>query len=188
MNQLSGEFIGNQLKMLRISHDKRIDEISKVTGFSKGYLSLLENGRRVPNYRALRKILLNGFGETLSSFFAKVLSDGANPGKKLLYQEPISLCGEQGNIIVEILLPIDASNGAELVRLTLLPEAVFDEEFKTSFRVYGHVLKGEVILKTSTETKLNPGNSFFYEGIRFSLSNISKDKTEMFLVFTPPAF
>jgi transcriptional regulator with XRE-family HTH domain len=64
-------FIAEQLKLLRLSTDKKITEIAEAVGFSVSYISQIENGKRELNYKVLRRILLNGFSETLSSFFAK---------------------------------------------------------------------------------------------------------------------
>ena len=172
--------------MLRISHDRKIDEIAKSSGFSPAYISQLENGRKTLNYRSLRRILLNGFGETLSSFLAKIM-DAENNSFRIL-ESSVKIPGDQNNIIVEIPVPVNTSNCPEIVKLTLFPGAVFDEEYKTSFKVSGYVLTGRVQFETDEKFEFASGAGFFYNGSNFKIINPGRENAEVILSFTPPVF
>lgn len=190
-------FIANQLKLLRLSTDKKITEIAEATGYTPSYISLIENGKRNLNYKILRRILLYGFGETLSSFFAKILEDESWFDKGKIYKTPFKLYSEDKNITVEILIPADASREIELVKVHLSPESTFEEEFKVDFKVYGTLLNGSVEIQSLDQIiKISRGESFLFfvqvedssEQADFRILNQSRDEADLFLIFTPPVF
>jgi len=197
--ELNGQFIAQQLKTLRLSMDKKITEIAEATGYAPSYISLIENGKRSLNYRILRRILLYGFGETLSSFLAKVLNDDTTSHDTQVYKTPLKLYNEDKTVSAQILIPMDISRGIELVKLTLLPGSSFEEEFKVDFKVHGAVLNGTVeIYYPDQKIEVSQNESFTlsiradlnYSSIRsnFRISNLSKSVADIIVVFTPPVF
>ncbi len=196
--EFDNEFIAQQLKILRLSMDKTINEIAEATGYSPSYISLIESGKRNLNYKNLRRILLYGFGETISSFFTKILEEDTNQTYETkVYKTPLKLYSEDKDVLVEILIPTDVAREIELVRINLSPGSTFEEDFKTDFRLYGTILNGTALiqnlgqnLKISThesfalKAKVNPA----LEQVDFKITNISENQTELLLIFTPPVF
>lgn len=197
--EFNGEFIAQQLKTLRLSMDKKITEIAEATGYTPSYISQIENGKRTLNYRILRRILLYGFGETLSSFLAKVLNDETSPHNAQIYKTPLKLYNEDKTVSAQILIPMDISRGIELVKITLSPNSSFEEEFKVDFKVHGAVLNGTVeIYCPDQKIEVSQNESFTlsvkadlnYNSIQpnFRISNLSKNIADIIVVFTPPVF
>ncbi len=196
-HELNNEFICQQLKLLRLSNDKKINEIAEATGYTPSYISLIENGKRNLNYKVLRRILLYGFGETLSSFFVKILEDDGLFNDSKIYKTPLKLYDEDKTTSVEILIPTNASREIELVKVHLSEGAVFEDNFKIDFKVYGTVLNGVVEAHTPKQkAKIHQRESFLFfiqvedalEQTYFKISNISKSESELLLIFTPPVF
>lgn len=196
--EFDNEFLAQQLKLLRLSTDKTINEIAEATGYSQSYISLIESGKRNLNYKNLRRILLYGFGETISSFFTKILEEDTNQTYETkLYKTPLKLYSEDKNIIVEILIPADIAREIELVKISLSPGSTFEEDFRTDFRVYGTLLNGTAIIQNSGQNlKISTRESFVLkakvnpalEQVDFKIINSSENQTELLLIFTPPVF
>lgn len=196
--EFDNEFLAQQLKLLRLSTDKTINEIAEATGYSQSYISLIESGKRNLNYKNLRRILLYGFGETISSFFTKILEEDTNQTYETkLYKTPLKLYSEDKNIIVEILIPADIAREIELVKISLSPGSTFEEDFRTDFRVYGTLLNGTAIIQNSGQNlKISTRESFVLkakvnpalEQVDFKIINSSENQTEILLIFTPPVF
>lgn len=196
--EFDNEFLAQQLKLLRLSTDKTINEIAEATGYSQSYISLIESGKRNLNYKNLRRILLYGFGETISSFFTKILEEDTNQTYETkLYKTPLKLYSEDKNIIVEILIAADVAREIELVKISLSPGSTFEEDFRTDFRVYGTLLNGTAIIQNSGQNlKISTRESFVLkakvnpalEQVDFKIINSSENQTELLLIFTPPVF
>lgn len=196
--EFDNEFLAQQLKLLRLSTDKTINEIAEATGYSQSYISLIESGKRNLNYKNLRRILLYGFGETISSFFTKILEEDTNQTYETkLYKTPLKLYSEDKNIIVEILIAADIAREIELVKISLSPGSTFEEDFRTDFRVYGTLLNGTAIIQNSGQNlKISTHESFVLkakvnpalEQVDFKIINSSENQTELLLIFTPPVF
>ncbi len=195
--EFSCEFIAQQLKLLRLSTDKTINEIAEATGYSPSYISLIESGKRNLNYKNLRRILLYGFGETISSFFTKILEENtAQTYEAKVYKNPLKLYSEDKSITIEILIPTDLSREIEIVKIILSPNSTFEEDFTTDFRVYGTILKGTAMVKNPEHNlKISAGESFVLrtkanpqEQVDFKVINTSENQTELILTFIPPVF
>lgn len=185
-------FIAEQLKLLRLSTDKKITEIAEAVGFSVSYISQIENGKRELNYKVLRRILLNGFSETLSSFFAKIFDQSTDDNSSRVYETPFKLYNEDRTVGVEILIPTNSAREIEVVKLYLKPNSSFDDEFRFDFKLYGHVQSGEILIEHSSDKLIvSQGksfvlNSFYEQNIR--ITNHSECLSEVLLIFTPPVF
>ncbi|MCX7763096.1 MAG: helix-turn-helix domain-containing protein [Candidatus Kryptonium sp.] len=205
--KLDNELIAQQLKTLRLSTDKKITEVAEATGYTPSYISLIENGKRNLNYKILRKILLYGFGETLSSFFAKILDheskfdtfdEDTSPDLQI-YKTPFKLYNEDKTVAIQILIPTDASRGIELVKVILSEGSIFEDEFTTNFKLQGTVLNGMVEIQHNgqrTEVLQNESFSLLVKTTLyqpnstggFKILNLSKGTSEILLLFTPPVF
>lgn len=201
--ELNTEFIAHQLKTLRLSSDKKITEIAEATGYTPAYISLIENGKRNLTYKILRRILLYGFNETISSFFAKIFDEEStlteNVDNIRVYRIPIKLHNEDKTIAIQILIPTDASRGIELVKITLFKGSVFDEEFTFAFNLQGIVLSGaievqyinqrfEVHEDESFNINIKTDSSQLNLACNLKISNPSSDLSEVILLFNPPVF
>ncbi len=195
-NEFDNEFIATQLKLLRLSTDKKISEIAESTGFAKSYISYIENGKRNITYKVLRRILLDGFGETLSSFFAKILDEQDQHNPKV-FKTLFKLYNEDKTTSVEILIPTNASREIELIKVRLSPGSIFEEKFKIDFKLYGTVLNGLVEVQNSNKKAIIPkGESFLFriqvedilDQAHLKISNVSENEAELLLIFTPPVF
>ncbi len=194
-NEFDNGFIASQLKLLRLSTDKKISEIAEATGFTPSYISYIENGKRNLTYKVLRRILLDGFGETLSSFFAKILEDQDHHNK--VFKTPFKLHNEDKTTTVEILIPANASREIELIKLHLSPGSTFEEQFKIDFKLYGTVVNGVVEIQNSNKkATIAEGEGFLFriqvedilEQAHLKISNVSENEAELLLIFTPPVF
>jgi transcriptional regulator with XRE-family HTH domain len=195
-NEFDNGFIASQLKLLRLSTDKKISEIAEATGFTPSYISYIENGKRNLTYKVLRRILLDGFGETLSSFFAKILEDQDHHNPKV-FKTPFKLHNEDKTTTVEILIPANASREIELIKVRLSPGSTFEEQFKIDFKLYGTVVNGLVEIQNSNKKAIiAEGESFLFriqvedtlEQVYLKISNVSENEAELLLTFMPPVF
>ncbi len=195
-NEFDNGFIATQLKLLRLSTDKKISEVAESTGFAQSYISYIENGKRNITYKVLRRILLDGFGETLSSFFAKILEE-QNQHNPKVFKTPFKLYNEDKTITVEILIPTNASREIELVKVCLSPGSIFEEKFKIDFKLYGTVVNGLVEVQNSNKKAIiTKGESFLFciqvedilDQAHLKISNVSENDAELLLIFTPPIF
>jgi len=190
--EVDARFIAEQLRLLRLSTDKKITEIAEASGFSVSYISQIENGKRELNYKALRRILLNGFSETLSSFFAKIFDQSTDDNSSRVYETPFKLYNEDRTVGVEILIPTNSAREIEVVKLYLNPNSSFDDEFKIDFKLYGHVQSGEILIEHSYgDMLISQGKGFvlsFFSEQNLKIRNQSEHTSEVFLIFTPPVF
>ncbi len=184
-------FIAEQLKLLRLSTDKKITEVAEASGYSVSYISQIENGKRELNCKALRRILLNGFGETLSSFFAKIFDQSVGNLSKV-YETSFKLYNDDRSVGVEVLIPTNSAKEIEVVKLYLNPGSSFDDEFRIEFKLYGHVQSGEILIEHSGERLLvSQGKSFVLNSFHeqnIKVMNRSDRVSEVLLIFTPPVF
>jgi transcriptional regulator with XRE-family HTH domain len=66
-------YLGENLKRLRRSRDLTVEKLAGAAGLSKGYLSMIETGKRTPHWSVIMRIV-HALGETLCSFFTSAES------------------------------------------------------------------------------------------------------------------
>src|SRR3982751_4913581 len=66
-------YLGENLKRLRRSRDYTVERLAAAVGLSKGYLSMIETGKRSPHWTVVMRIV-HALGETLCGFFTSAES------------------------------------------------------------------------------------------------------------------
>ncbi len=66
-------YLGENLKRLRRSRDWTVERLAGEVGLSKGYLSMIETGKRSPHWSVIMRII-HALGETLCGFFTSAES------------------------------------------------------------------------------------------------------------------
>lgn len=64
------ELLGSAMRRLRQSNGMTVERLAEQVGLSKGYISLVESGKRTPHWATLMK-LVHALGETLCSFLTR---------------------------------------------------------------------------------------------------------------------
>ena len=85
MNETSVEqLISRRLRDLRKARGVTLDELASMTGFTKGYLSKIENGRKVPPIETLSRISTALHAEI--AYFLRDVKGESKSGFRILFQ------------------------------------------------------------------------------------------------------
>src|SRR5688500_17105095 len=66
-------YLGENIRRLRQSRDWTVERLGNAVGLSKGYISLIESGKRSPHWSVLMR-MTHALGETLCGFFTRAES------------------------------------------------------------------------------------------------------------------
>ncbi|MEO5930727.1 MAG: XRE family transcriptional regulator [Candidatus Kapaibacterium sp.] len=131
-------YLGENLKRLRRSRDYTVERLAAAVGLSKGYLSMIETGKRSPHWTVVMRIV-HALGETLCGFFTSaesipppedgirtrredlILIEGDRPNERGLIPWP------PANSYTYILTPLHPRLTSEVVEIFLPPHTEWTE-------------------------------------------------------------
>ena len=131
--------IGQRIKQLRVMKGLTQEELADRSELSKGFISQLERNQNSPSIGTLLDII-QCLGTTPAEFFTDEEPEQI-VFEKDDYFEKIS---EDGNKMIEWIIPNAQKNSMEPVRLTLKPGGSSDTHLPHAGEEFGYVLKGTV--------------------------------------------
>lgn len=191
--------LGNNLRQLRIACDYTLDEISRRSGLSKSFLSMVESGKRSVKMPDLRKVLAC-YGYSLGRFLSEA-HDSSNDEMPTLEPERIVQTPDHAVLLdgsrqpdayrLALLRPLRSERDIEVLELFLPPCSQMTENAITiDAEVRGIVRRGTLlIVLKGDEYKAREGEEFCYDGrIPHVLRNYTDMPTAVNLLVWPPAF
>lgn len=175
---------GAKLRSYRRQNGLSLDELSTRTGFSKSFLSQIENGKNSPSIASLRKIA-DALGVSMGELFE------ARCGEKVCLtrkaeQKPL---GRKGMELVFASSGV-AGRRMEAVFLNLEAGAKSEGACRHEGEEFATVLEGRLILSLDgVEYLLEEGDSiYFFSNASHSWRNPSASAMRALVVATPPTF
>lgn len=191
--------LGNNLRQLRIACDYTLDEISRRSGLSKSFLSMVESGKRSVKMPDLRNVLAC-YGYSLGRFLSEA-HDGDNDEMPSIEPErvvqtpnhAVLLDGSREPDAYHLLLlrPLRSERDMEVLELFLPPCSQMTEEPLTiNAEVRGIVQRGTLlIVLKGDEYKAREGEEFCYDGrVPHILRNYTDAPTVANFLVWPPVF
>jgi len=195
------KYLGANLRRLRSSRDWTVERTAKAAGISKGYVSLVESGKRTPHWTVIMRIV-HGLGETLCGFFTRAESiDPPEDGIRTRRTDRIVIEGEtpddRGNLppnpkgYTHILTPYHSGIRTEMVEIHLPPHTEWTPEpISFDARVTAYGVRGRLLMVGGgTEYIMHEGETLFYDARRpHSLRNYTDHSTLAVLAVEPVGF
>ena len=180
-----GMDIGKRMKELRIQYGLTQQELADRSELTKGFISQLERNQNTPSIGTLLDII-QCLGTTPAEFFTDEEPEQI-VFEKDDYFEKIS---EDGNKMIEWIIPNAQKNSMEPVRLTLKPGGSSDTHLPHAGEEFGYVLKGTVRVFYGGKTyTVRAGESFYFQaGKKHRLENNGNRDAILIWVSTPPSF
>ena len=180
-----GMDIGKRMKELRIQYGLTQQELADRSELTKGFISQLERNQNSPSIGTLLDII-QCLGTTPAEFFTDEEPEQI-VFEKDDYFEKIS---EDGNKMIEWIIPNAQKNSMEPVRLTLKPGGSSDTHLPHAGEEFGYVLKGTVRVFYGGRTyTVRAGESFYFQaGKKHRLENNGNRDAILIWVSTPPSF
>jgi transcriptional regulator with XRE-family HTH domain len=195
-------YLGENLKRLRRSREWTVERLAEAAGVSKGYLSLIETGKRSPHWTVIMRII-HALGETMCGFFTGAESvtppeDGVLARRRDLILIEGDAPNERGAISCPpenrytcILTPYHPEMTSEVVEIFLPPHTEWTPDpisFNGSVACWGAL--GRLLLVTrGTEYVMQEGDSLAYDAsIPHILRNYTDHPTRAILTITPVGF
>ena len=180
-----GMDIGKRMKELRIQYGLTQQELADRSELTKGFISQLERNQNTPSIGTLLDII-QCLGTTPADFFTDEEPEQI-VFEKDDYFEKIS---EDGNKMIEWIIPNAQKNSMEPVRLTLKPGGSSDTHLPHAGEEFGYVLKGTVRVFYGGKTyTVRAGESFYFQaGKKHRLENNGNRDAILIWVSTPPSF
>ena len=156
------------MKELRIQYGLTQQELADRAELTKGFISQLERNQNSPSIGTLLDII-QCLGTTPAEFFTDEEPEQI-VFEKDDYFEKIS---EDGNKMIEWIIPNAQKNSMEPVRLTLKPGGSSDTHLPHAGEEFGYVLKGTVRVFYGGKTyTVRAGESFYFQaGKKHRLEN-----------------
>ncbi len=186
---------GQNLRQLRIIHEATIEEIAEKSGFSKGFISFVEQGKRKMKFQDLR-MLLGIYGFSLGRFLSEIWDGIADdPGKAADYviepDDHIHIDGDGGDEHnITLLRPVFNNSEPEILRIYLPGNYEIPYQFEIPAEIRGAVRYGTLLVEfEDDEFSAESGNEFKFDGRKpHRYRNFYDDPCSVFLFITPPLF
>jgi len=188
--RLQPEIVGENLRKLRISKGFTLEEAAGKSGLTKGFLSLVETGRRRINAKDLHS-LLDGYGFTTALFFSRLHGRDSEPdiivqrAKTMLLLDGKSAAAATR---VHLARPVSQLNDAEMTVVRLAPQSLLTNDYITrSGMIRGYVILGLLLIEfQGDEAVARMGDEFCFDGSRPHLfRNYTDEPTEYIHLVLP---
>jgi transcriptional regulator with XRE-family HTH domain len=195
-------YLGENIRRLRQSRDWTLDRLATTVGLSKGYLSLIESGKRSPHWSVLMR-MIHALGETLCGFFTRAESipppeDGIRTRREHMIILEGPMPDERGSVTVEATTPFTAIitpwHGAlrtEVVEILLPPHTEWTPtpiSFPGNVTAWG--MGGRLLLvQSGTEYVIRDGECLLYDAsVPHTLRNYTDHPTRAVLMVEGAGF
>jgi transcriptional regulator with XRE-family HTH domain len=184
MVRLEEKEIISKIRSLRKSKEVTLDQLAKMTGLTKGYLSQIENSTKSPPFSTLDKIAY-ALGVDITYFFANNGSEQADAKITIVRPEErkkVAPGGLRRGYGYESLAYKKAGKNMEPYLITV------DSQGKGTFKHEGeeflHILEGVLEFTFGGERYVvNPGDSLYFDsGVEHSGKAVGKNKVKMLCI------
>lgn len=178
--------LGEKLKAVRKDRGHSLEDLAKLTGFSKSFLSQIENGKNSPSIASLKKItaaLRISIGELFDE----------DRGEQVYFlkkadRRPFEVVKDK--VVFEFGASRVANRKMEVIFFTLLPGGESEGEYSHEGEEFGTVIEGQLLFQIGgKEYVLDPGDSiYFSSSIPHRWVNPGQTTMHAVWVITPPSF
>ncbi len=179
--------LGTKLKSIRKDRGYSLEDLAKRTGFSKSFLSQIENGKNSPSIASLKRIT-QALEISIGEMFEADRGDQVYFLKKAK-RVPFEVVKDK--VVFEFGASKVPNRKMEALFFTLFPGGESEGSYTHEGEEFGTVVEGELLLVLGdTEYRLEAGDSiYFSSAIPHRWSNPSPDVTMRAIwVITPPSF
>lgn len=170
--------VGQRIRELRRNRKTSLDQLSKETGLSIGYLSQMERGMSSPSLRSLTAIA-DVFGVPIGALFGP-MREKSDDTVVLRADEGAELNLWRSGISKQLLTPSNAKGVLNVVKVRLAPHAsTGDELYFHQGEEAGLVLSGSMVLTVDNSSfDLSAGDGFRFASTRpHRFSNETDEET-----------
>ena len=187
--------IGVAIRSRRQELNMSLRELSKQSGLSIGFLSLVERGRSSPALTSLSNVA-KALGVELSSFFpAEEEQNEAEETKQRVSPLPyVSRANDAAELsiilsqrIYKMLSPRVPGLVLEPIFVTVQPGDTIDEPYSHEGEEFAYVLTGELVfIVDGVEYRLGPGDSIHFRStVSHAMRNDTDEPVQAIWVLTP---
>jgi len=178
--------LGNEIRKRRKEEKLTINELSKKTGFSVGYLSNIERNISSPTIESLRIIV-----DTLSTSLVDLFNDQKYDTRVIRKDKRTTLLNSLDDKILYQLISPSNNTKLQAMITTFEPGAESgNKPHQHNGEEIGYIIKGQLYYKVDDEEYiLNEGDSICYDSNAPHLyKNISDEVCISLWIVTPPSF
>lgn len=180
--------VGDDIRSLRKSRGKTLQEISSAIGRSVGWLSQIERGQTTPSVQDLAQIA-DQFDVNISFFFRSSSRAPEERGLVLRAADRTPIGSSESGLVEELLSPT-LSGSFEIIKSTFAPRASSGGHRKARPKEDGGVLiSGRLTLIIgSQELHLEPGDSFQFTERDYAWRNDGDTPAVAIWIVSPPIY
>ncbi len=178
--------LGKRLKEFRKARGYSLEELARRTGFSKSFLSQIENMKNSPSIASLKKIT-QALGVSIGDIFAEERGEQVYFLKKK-DRKPFEVVKDK--VIFEFGASRVPNRKMEVIFFTLLPGGESEGEYSHEGEEFGTVLEGTLLFELGgKEYRMEAGDSiYFTSSIPHKWRNPGPGTMRAIWVITPPSF
>ena len=178
--------IGANIRRLRQQQGLSLQELSQRAGITSSMISQIENGKTNPSLATLKQI-----SNELETTIGQLIDDKESKHDQVLrFPERKAFHQKEQGIYMELLTTPDPYKQMEPLYFTLEPNASSGKAYRHYGQEFLVILKGKLeIILNDNKYVLNKGDSFYFNSSTpHKYRNLSKGKTELVWIVTPPSF
>jgi transcriptional regulator with XRE-family HTH domain len=176
--------IGEKLRGCRKQKGLSLDELSSRTGFSKSFLSQIENGKNSPSIASLKKIadaLCVSIGEMFDTGHTGKVCFVKKADRRLMHGKGVEFAFVSSRV---------AGRKMEVILTSIEPGGQSEGMYTHEGEEFGTVIEGSLVLELDgTEYLMEEGDTIYFSSTiphRFWNTGVSTART--IWVITPPSF
>lgn len=178
--------LGKKLRAVRRERGYSLEELARRTGFSKSFLSQIENNKNSPSIASLKKIT-----QALEVSIGALFEEERNDHVYFLKREDRKAFEVvKDRVIFEFGASRVPNRKMEVIFFHLLPGGESDGEYSHDGEEFGTVIEGTLIFEVGgTEYRMEPGDSIYCSSaIPHRWRNPGDTPMRALWVITPPTF
>ncbi|MGA1861502.1 helix-turn-helix domain-containing protein [Deferribacter thermophilus] len=178
--------LGEKLRNLRKSQGYSLNQLAKVIGKTKSYLSMIENGKAIPSMATL-KAITNFFNVTISDLLEEDEKNIHLNKESFDFKNDAELIYSKKGFYNLYLLIKNPLLKMKTYLVEIPPYGGYQQEIKHEGEEFGYVLNGEIELTLDNEKHIiTSGNYFyFYSNKKHKVKNISSSTAKVLWVYLP---
>ena len=178
--------LGKHLRAVRKERSYSLEELARRTGFSKSFLSQIENGKNSPSIASLKKIT-QALDVSIGELFEEDRDDRVYFTKS---DERRSFEVVKDKVVFQFGASNFPNRKMETIFFTLLPGGESEGEYSHEGEEFGTVVEGTLLFELGgKEYRMEPGDSiYFRSSIPHRWSNPGSETMKAIWVITPPSF
>ncbi|TCD14603.1 helix-turn-helix domain-containing protein [Oricola cellulosilytica] len=179
--------VGQDIRALRNSRGITLEELSKRTGKSLGWVSQVERGLSRPSVDDLHTIA-RILGVPLSMFFG--VADAPEEERGLIVRASARReLGQRDTGLVEALISPDLTDDFEVIHSTFLPRSALEHYRQRATSEVIYLISGRLdIVIGDRGFTINAGDSFRIKGSKYRWANPYDDPAVAIWVISPPVY